>query len=450
MLGSKRFFLSINDYYADRRMFGVGSNVLRLSWLFRLINARPATKIVPFVAAILACTPPSWSATDGQEGMNLSKVQNVLATDAPLSQPVLQFLADAIEKNPKDAELRLLLAKCYDRLGLPELALEQYQETVNFAPNDPKSVLALIKAQIKAGNVYGAGKLIEAAAARFPNFGEVLFWYANLMATRNQQSEAKALYGLALQKDPNLLGLPSALGELLLAEKRYGDAVRLANQDLRVDPKLYLAVKVKGLALVGMNFQKEAAPYLKLAFIAAPYKTEIAATFARNCYWNAAYVEALEPALIQLSLTSSFDSFNIENKRLLLNIIKKLPRKFIANTISTVSSRVDGIFRNAAFHFSLADVLDRADLHDLAIEQYKQGLAMTSYGRGAFRLAKDLEIYRRDYQSARSYYELASTLSPDDKEVNSYLSQLERRLCRRNQDIAWQTKDWLVRMFPQD
>ncbi|MGH9554082.1 MAG: hypothetical protein ACRD3W_32185, partial [Terriglobales bacterium] len=97
------------------------------------------------------------------------------------------------------------------------------------------------------------------------------------------------------------------------------------------------------------------------------------------------------------------------------------------------------------FHFALGDVLDSAAMTDLAIEQYQSGLAMQpDFARAVFRLGKDLELHRHEYERALFCYTRASELDPKDREIAAYCNRLKARLPERRSDLAWRLKDWIV------
>jgi len=380
---------------------------------------------------------------------NIAQIQEQLERnhEQPVTDAMVAEIQRALEGDPQNMVAHMTLAQCYDRLAMPDMANDEYALAVKFSPDDPHALVEFVKAQIKTGHPQVAMKLLEAASKRFPQDPEVMFWYANYLATTNRTSEASALYNIALKHNAKILGLASALGQLRLDEGRYGDANQLANQDLALDKNFILAYRVKGFALANLSRWSEAQAPLHLAYEQQPFKGGVAKMYAKACSWGGDYHSALEPALVDLAITASLDANNLEQKAAVLDIIRKLPRDFSTAKIGIVSVNLDKTLHNPAFHFALGDVLDHAGMHDAAIEQYDKGLQIApDYSRAIFRLGKDMELYKQQYKEALFCYSKAHQLSPGDPEITAYYARLNQRLQTRQEDIAWRLKDWISRM----
>lgn len=365
------------------------------------------------------------------------------------TQQQLNRLADAVEKNPNDVDARCELAACYDALALPDLAREQYMAAVKMAPNNPHLWMLRVKQELKNGRSEVAMHLIESAHERFADDPEVLFWYGNYFAAKSKVDDAAFAYNLALQKNPEIEGLRSALGEVCLDKMRYGDALNLAEEEIKSHPQFWLAYKVKAFALMGLSRPQEALPPLRVAYANYPTKAIVARTYARACIWCGHYQEALLPALMFLNLSSNLTSNDYVAKRLLNEILEHLPKDITSKELPSISAAVQKIKPNAAYYFALGDTLDHANLNDLAISQYYAGLQMEpNFARGLFRLGKDFEQARRDYKAALMLYSQANALAPQDPEIAAYFLRMARRYENRPNDLAWQLKDYFQPSIP--
>lgn len=355
------------------------------------------------------------------------------------TQKEVDDLAARVEKNPNDIDAHCALASCYERLGLPELASEQYAIAVKLAPNNPQMWLVRAKQELKSGQTKQAIKLIQAAHDRFGDDPEVLFWFGNMLAAQAQNDNAEFTYKLALEKNPNIEGLRSALGQLCLEQARYGDALVLANQELRLYPTFPLAFKVKGIALMGLSKPDQAIGPLRIAY-QAYHQPTLARSYAHAAIWNGAYEEALDPAISYLNSSSTLNANDPASKDLLLTIMRHVPKSKIYGVLPDLLQKQRA---NPAFYFALGDTLDRAGYNDLAIDLYSLGLRLEPrFARGLFRLGRDYEVVRKDYPAALFLYEQAYKLSPQDPEIQEYLVRLEDRVKNRDNDIAWQLKDF--------
>ncbi|HEY9733203.1 MAG TPA: tetratricopeptide repeat protein [Drouetiella sp.] len=365
------------------------------------------------------------------------------------TQKTLNALAQAVEKNPGDVDARCRLAACYDQLALPDLAREQYMAAVNLAPNNPHLWMLRVREELKNGRSEVAMHMIETAHERFKDDPEVLFWYGNYFAAKSKVDDAAFAYNLALKKNPEIEGLRSALGEVCLDKMRYGDALNLAEEEIKAHPQFWLAYKVKAFALMGLGRPQEALAPLRVAYANYPTKAVVARTYARACLWCGNYQEALTPALMYLNASSSLTTNDYMAKRLVTSVLEKADRRFLNRELPAISAAVQKTKPNAAYYFALGDTLDRVNLNDLAIGQYQAGLQMEpTFARGLFRLGRDYEEARRDYKAALMLYAQANQLAPQDPEIATYFLRLGRRYKNRDNDLAWQLKDYCLPAIP--
>lgn len=364
-------------------------------------------------------------------------------------QKTLNRLAQAVEKNPNDIDARCQLGACYDQLALPDLAREQYSAAIKAAPNNPHLWMLRVRQELKAGRSEVAMHLIESAHDRFADDPEVLFWYGNYFAAKSRTDDAAFAYNLALQKNPEIEGLRSALGEVCLDKMRYGDALRLADEEIKSHPKFWLAYKVKAFALMGLHKPDQALAPLRVAYANYTSKAIVARTYARACIWCGLYQEGLTPALMFLNSTSNLTSNDPVAKKMVATILEHLPKTYVAKELPILSDSVQKIKPNAAYYFALGDTLDRVDMNDIAVNQYYNGLkAEPNFARGLFRLGRDFELARRDYKAALMLYAQANAIAPNDPEIATYFLRLGKRYKNRENDLVWRLKDYMLPSIP--
>jgi tetratricopeptide (TPR) repeat protein len=375
--------------------------------------------------------------------------------NCPITDGMVATIQSALEKQPKDASAHLALAICYERLGLPDQAGGEYQRAIYLGPDDPQAAIHQIKFLIRGGQSKIAMNLLEAAHSRFPDDPELLFWYGAHLAASNRTQEAEAIYKVALARDAKILGLASAMAQAKLDQGRYGDAIILADQDLKLDSKFYLAKKIKGIALASLGQYDRATEPLSEAYAQDPFREGVAHLYALTCIWSGDYKKALEPGLVFLAESSFVDSNfllssrNTDAKILALTIIRKLPPQIVAERCDQVGNIIDAKTHNAGFRLSLGDVLDSAHLPEQALEQYHAALAISpNAARGIFREGRDLEMYQHEYTQALECYKKAHELRPNDPEIALYYARLRDRIHLRPTDLAWNLKDWLSGLRP--
>lgn len=391
-------------------------------------------------AAFLSFSPQSFAASATAFQSQLDVIEEKIA-QGDVSESLYAELENIISKEPTNYRAYLLLGNCYDFLALPELSQEQYELATRYGPNEPKAFVELIKSQIRMGQIKSAMALLDQARRKFPKDPEVQFWVGNYLLSKNRFSEAETAYVLALQQKKKILGLSTSLGEIRLAQGRYGEAYFLADADLAIQKNYALANRVKGLALMKLGRYEQAMQPLRIAYFTAQFKPNLAASFAKCCFWSGRYSDALNPALVNLALTSSMDSNNPVEKNFLVSVIKKVPDDYLRKVVDHLQKTLGKAFP-ASYHFALGDVLDRVNKPELAVAQYKLGLEREpSFARGWLRLGQDLEKHYRSYDQALSCYKMADGFKPGDAEITSNLYRLSNKLANRSRDWSWQLKD---------
>ncbi|MGH9549554.1 MAG: tetratricopeptide repeat protein, partial [Terriglobales bacterium] len=289
---------------------------------------------------LVLCLPGQFGAACASgENDGVMRIQADLDQCIPVTEATMGNLARILEADPHNRQAHLALASCYDRLGLPDQAGEEYAVAAQMSPDDPHALVEFVKSLVRGGQSQQGMKLLEAASKRFPNDPEVMFWYANYLASTNHQAQALKLYNSAMVKlssmtTPAMLGLPSALGELYLENQRYGDAIKYAEKDIAIDKEFWLAYKIKGFALYGLGRYDQAREYLGQAYHHMPYKPQVAKKFAAACVWNADYKQALDPALVDLAMTSALNDNNFMEKHQVREIVRKLPEHYVRERIA--------------------------------------------------------------------------------------------------------------------
>jgi tetratricopeptide (TPR) repeat protein len=382
----------------------------------------------------------------------------------PLSDSALALLEKALTETPGDPQAHLLLARYYERMSMTGSAIEEYKKTVACLA-DAQAVAALAIQQLKIGNVWYAGRVLDAGIKRFPENVDLLALCADSLAARGRVSEAMALYQTVLQRQPMRLGVRSVLAQMLLASGNYQEAAKLADWDLKREPQSTVALSVLGDAYVRLNQYEKAVPLIQLAFVRSPLQPGVAHEYAFLLYWKGDYQAALSPALIYICLhpeecqqpgsvwpvnptyAAGLKSLNVTQWKgpgsaWIVNLLRKVRPDYLTKTIANVSSLMHA---NATFHFALGELLDQANLRHLAIQQYGEGLATVPYDAQAlFRLGKDLELDDKNYAKALSLYQEAHAKAPYNLEITEYLSRFESRLKLRRTDLGWRLRDWIT------
>ena len=408
----------------------------------RSIICSLAVPIVSTLISVQSLVVLSAKAAESGSKVQLDNIEKRIEKDE-LGEDVYTQLDQIITREPTNYRAHLYLGNCYDKLGLPEQALEEFKIAAKYGPKEPKTFVELVKAQIKMGQVPSAMGLIGEAKKKFPNDPEVLFWSGNFLQSKGRWEEAKTAYILAMSQKKQILGLPSAMAEIKLQEGDFPQAKVLAQADLAKDPNFAMANRIYGLALASTGKFEQSIEPLNKAYQQQPFKQGLAENLSACAVWAGKWKVALEPAIIALGATATLDSNNPKEKARLIEIFRHTKKEDIERAIASATIKI-GKHPPGAYFFSLGDVLDGINMRGLAIEQYKRGLQEEpAFGRAWFRLGKDLEIYAKDYEQALQCYQKAHAFQMKDQEIAMAMYSLSDKLAKRNKDWSWQLKDVL-------
>jgi len=392
------------------------------------------------------CGLPPSVALSNTPSNQLASIESAIEKEETISPELLSSLESILEREPENYRAHLLLGEYYEHLSLKDQAAAQYEWAAANAPNDPQAMINLIKLQVRSGRLQAAGALVKEAKKRFPKDAQVDFWEGNF-SFESDPNKAESAYLRAIHENEQIVGLPTALAEIRLKQRRYMEAYLLASVDISHDRKFWTAYKIKGFAAFGMGKFTEAVSLLSVAFDHLNGRAKSAKGLAMAALRSGQYNIGLEPALVHLALTSSLNETSSEQKQLVINLWRHVPQ----DEARGILARTEGLYGlpdNSSYHFAMGDVFDKLGLVSEAVQEYQRGLAIKpDFARGLYRLARDLELYYHRYGDALEDYQAASRLSPSDEEISQSLNRLAVRLHERDGDLAWRFKD-LLRKAP--
>lgn len=156
-----------------------------------------------------------------------------------------------VAAEPEDIPLRLELARHYQQVGSPELALEHYRLAAARAPDSGQVQLLMIKCLRSMGLRAEAAGGLERFLAEYPqNSPEFSSWLGILRDELGEWEQGEAAHRAALALAPNRDDLHNNLGYNLLRQKNYNAAVEEFQRALALRPDSLIARNNLGLALV--------------------------------------------------------------------------------------------------------------------------------------------------------------------------------------------------------
>lgn len=190
--------------------------------------------------------------------VQIPSASGALPADAP------ERLAQALRANPRDAQLHLALIARHLQRGDRPAALNAAQAAAAALPNDLALRQALGQAQLMAGQTQQAVSTLRQIVVQQPHSAAAQLQLAQALAQAGDRSGARAALGKALELDPDLAEARQALATLALADDRPQDALALAAEMQKRDPKSGLGHAVAGdIEAQRKNWPAAAAAYRK-------------------------------------------------------------------------------------------------------------------------------------------------------------------------------------------
>jgi tetratricopeptide (TPR) repeat protein len=360
-------------------------------------------------------------------------------------------LREALNDQPKSADLLMLMALAYERSGKPELAERQYADAYKAANFEPSVVLRYIAFLQRKGDLAHAEDVLVEAAGRNPRNVQLLSSLAQIRLARknwtgalavadaigrlgdksdiadqvraaafagqNKTDESVSALENAHKASPDQLGPIVALVSGYLKQGQAGKAMALLQDMNNKFPKNAQLLVLTGKAYAAQNMDEEAARSLKAAIAAQP-KDPIGYNALYEFYVQKknldAAVDLMQTGLRELPADPHFRlalaGLQIQkgdNDGAIAqyeSILKDQPKSVVAinNLVSLlIDNRSDNDSLNRAF--ALADNLKNTD-----VPQFQDTYGWAQYKRG-------------DYKAAISALENAATKAPKFAAVHYHL-----------------------------
>lgn len=139
----------------------------------------------------------------------------------------LKLSLKSFEKNPRDADLAILIGKIYTTKQQPELAIIYYQKAVALSPTNEEAATLLTREYITTQRIPLAVITLKKFIEASPESLSAYFFLANIYATQ-MKDYAKALktYQSLLGLDPDDTKVLGLIAEVHLARKDYVEALK--------------------------------------------------------------------------------------------------------------------------------------------------------------------------------------------------------------------------------
>ena len=399
------------------------------------------------IATTLLCQISAAQALQTSDNFLDDAYKQLNSTSHP-TESLMNQLAEVVQKDPHNYQAHFFLGTCYYRLGLPDQAIGEFRLAAQYGPNDPAPLIKLIHQAVENGQTELAREVAGVGIGRFPSNPELSFWEANFVLLKeNKLNDAEKLFAQAAQSKTPIPNLDISIATLRLAQGNFDQAYYLARRQLAKTPDAAGAFLIIGDIHYRRKEFLAAYPWLKKAYGRIIFAPNLARKYMQTAYWTGHYEQALEPAIVQMALASSKEFDDVYSTETFVNAAKHVPKERVAEIVKTASVSLDQNARylqDPSFHRGLGECLSKLGMHDLAESELSLCIKRNPLdGLSMFLLARELELYRGNYEAALKYYQQAKVLGAPVKDIDLYIAHLQSRLEARHEDLAWQLKDWL-------
>jgi tetratricopeptide (TPR) repeat protein len=418
----------------------------RNHWPAKLSSATRCALAVGNAFLLVHCALLAVVAADREQmfDADVGQIQAILQKEGTLPATAVKKLEGILALNPENCKVRLLLAQYYETLALPDEAAEQVAIAIKDVPNSLPELIELITSELSLRHLKSATALVAEARKRFPRNARITFLQGQIFSAQKQTDKAEQAFtraeSTAGRSGEKIVGLPTALAEVRNGQNRFSEAYSLAGIDIVNDPKFWPAYKARGVAASGLGYLDEAVRTLFVAYRHLD-QSQVAGSFATAAYRSGKFDVALPPALINLAANPLPGEFSSGQKKLIIEIWRKLPAKEAETILDRTESR-SSVATNADYHFAMGEVMDSLRRFDVAVAEYRRALQVRpGMEQSFYRKGLDMELYFHRYDEAAGDYVQALKLMPEDYDVQQSLKRLNNRLHSHPTDFSWQLKD---------
>ena len=395
----------------------------------------------------LSFLAPARSAAEPDNGLAthrhdpfLVNMKAVLKNRAP-NEDEMSRLNLYMQNHQGDPDGHLVMANAYNQLGMDGMYAEEMEKAWRLSNSSLNFLFASLKARALADDHCGYENLVEKAFQTFKNNADMLSKTGQVFLESNQSKLSLRFLSRARELNPQDMQLLCSYCSNLLALRRYRELLSAATPLFAQERTRALANLLSGTAWYNLNQPEKALPLLARAYHLAPNQPEIAESYFDALIACGKNSQALQPALVALSLQPPFAAHMSVLKAKVKPIIARAKTEDLDNGISQVAKTIPPTNSLAFFYFALGDLLDKSDRIRNASYCYYNGLTIDpSFGRAYMRLAHDWELLGGPPDKIINFYEKAALQTRDDKEVVAKYERMKARKPSLDRDIAAKVK----------
>ncbi len=335
-----------------------------------------------------------------------AEAQKVTVDAVPTAKQVELLL----KNQPKTYGAHYAAGQLYESQGFYGPAQDEYRQALAFPPVKPDAYKRLAQLALKSSDYATAEKVAVDGLHLFPKDYGMLLTAGFVLQNQSKLPAAMNMYLRARAARPNDAQICLAIADVLAAQNKPEQALVEIGRFDKLSPPTTLSIYEKAKILLALKRYDQALAELDKNFNQDP------ANFANNKLYASTLAnrgnrnKALEVALCLLANANGKEMEM--SKQRLTNLLGPLVDGVPPNVIAKAEERLKDVRVKARMHFALGDVYDRKSQFDLAIKQYEAGLKLDpQFARGHYRLGLDLEKHRKDFNAAKASFKRAHELN---------------------------------------
>ena len=367
-------------------------------------------------------------------------------------QPLMDHIAGLLAKDPKQFRLHFVLARCYDKIGMEDLAASEDKVAESAGEPFKRFVLAALKEKIFANQFDNALAYNDFASKYYPNDAAVLVAKSVELHRAGKQKEEEALLESAYKESSSEPGICSALASIKAAKGNYEEALKLFDQDLKIKPDYKPAMLGKAKILFETRRYNESLLLAVPLYQEDTLHFELANMVANGFCHLQKYEEAFQPSLVSLAVAMSDEQMKIAKHRIIF-IWKRLRVAQRRKGLEEVSAVLDKLTFGPRMHFALAAALQQAGFVQDAELQYRVGLTREKdHARAYLHLGEICQYNYHNLDAAIWNYIKYLRYSGGDPLIQQRVARLTNEEARRKSqsgDVALRLKRKLIQYQKQ-
>lgn len=386
-------------------------------------------------ASLIMVALPSVAATGAATGVD-DAVETHIKRGAPRPEDLNDIQA-YVARHPDDIHGRFVLGELLASGGFQELAEEQF-DIVSKA--QPRYVLDQFHALMKDKSWETAGWLGFYVQKHFADDSGVSFAIGRQWLSKGNKRKADQFFQKALTQQPVWPTTYQALSALRFAQSRRDEAIRYADEALKLDPADESAAALKTASLAELSGHPER--YLPQLQKYAPrnWMNDSLSTMLAQAYINTKQWEKALPPALQGLKYSSAERVKLSQQQI-NTLMHHVSSGEMIKELNYLSPLRTQDFNSTVLRMRFARCLSDIGAHVAASKLLLEAMQQHSFFTPMlnYRLGEEMEALHKD-QDSLYFYRTAHQLRPEEVDYQRAYERAQMRFNNQRNDLARQLK----------